>query len=66
MPIISGIEIFEQISAVRPELELRFLFITGGALTREAEQLLRKRPNQLLAKPFNLKDLRDAVAARIK
>ncbi len=66
MLVVSGLDIFESVRRESPGAESRFLFITGGALSREAEHKLHIRPHQVLAKPFNLRELRDAVAVRIK
>lgn len=55
MPVMSGIELFEQIRAKRPGLERRIVFMTGGAFTRQAAEFLSSVENRCLQKPFSLR-----------
>ena len=63
MPVMSGIEFYEALSRRGSGLERKVVFLTGGAFTAEAEAFLAKRPR--LEKPFNIKTLREMVAAFI-
>lgn len=65
IPIVDGIKVFKTVQAAHPEIAERFLFITGGALSKEAERVLKMHSRQILHKPFSLKRLRETVAQRI-
>ena len=64
MPEVSGMEVFDRVSATRPELASRFVFMTGGAFTAQARDFLKKASQDCLEKPFQLHQIRDLVAAR--
>ena len=65
MPDKSGAELFEEAIARWPQLEARFVFLTGGALSPATASLLAARPEQWLAKPLLPKLLRERVAAEL-
>ncbi|MCC6624078.1 MAG: response regulator [Deltaproteobacteria bacterium] len=62
LPRKSGVDFHAALVAMRPELEPRLLFMTGGALTPEAEHFLSERPDQVVSKPFELERIRRTVA----
>jgi len=62
LPRKSGVDFHAALVATRPELERRLVFMTGGALTAEAEAFLSQRPDQVLDKPFELERIRKTVA----
>ncbi len=62
MPEISGVDLFEALVLVRPSLQGRFLFMTGGAFTRSARDFLDRVAPPLLVKPFTEQALSDAVS----
>ncbi len=64
MPDLTGMDLFEEIKAIRPELEERFVFMTGGALTGRVEEFFQRYPNRCIQKPFDLKELRSLVRPR--
>ena len=64
MPEVSGIEVYREVTARRPDLASRFVFMTGGAFTQEAREFLKKTPVVCLEKPFELHRIRDLVAER--
>ncbi|MGB8224274.1 MAG: response regulator, partial [Polyangiales bacterium] len=64
MPEVSGMEVYGRVSARRPELASRFVFMTGGAFTAEAREFLEQNPLVCLEKPFELRQIRDLVAER--
>ncbi len=68
MPDLSGPELYQQVTALRPDLAERFVFLTGGAFTAKTREFLHDVPNPRLEKPFDLGDLEqivnDALAAR--
>jgi signal transduction histidine kinase/CheY-like chemotaxis protein len=62
MPELSGDELFEQAVRVRPALRERFVFITGGAFTRQAQHFLKQAGRPVLAKPCSRTDLLKMLA----
>ncbi|MBI2394196.1 MAG: PAS domain S-box protein [Deltaproteobacteria bacterium] len=62
MPGESGMELFEWLRASRPEVAARTIFVTGGAFTKRAQELVARVENPVLEKPIDLAKLRDAVA----
>ncbi|NNE17029.1 MAG: response regulator [Myxococcales bacterium] len=64
MPEVSGMDVFRQVSERRPELASRFVFMTGGAFTRQARSFLEKTKLSCLEKPFELGQIRDLVRER--
>ena len=61
MPEISGPELYHRLAEVRPELQDRVLFMTGGALDR-VQPMMANIPNRLIEKPFTGKELKQMVA----
>lgn len=57
LPDTSGIEIYRQLSSVRPELKERFVVMTGGASSTEAGDFLESYEGPLLTKPFTLREV---------
>jgi CheY-like chemotaxis protein/two-component sensor histidine kinase len=66
MPGITGIDLLEQIAARRPQLEQRFVFMTGGAVTERARQALASTSRPVLAKPFALAEIERVLLALSK
>lgn len=65
MPDLGGDRVYQTIQASHPGLEERIVFITGGALSKEIDQFLKNVPNTLIQKPFEPRQLRDLVAAKL-
>lgn len=63
MPEMTGMEVFERLSALAPEQAEVTVFLTGGAFTRRAREFLEHRP--CLEKPFDLSALEALVRQRI-
>ncbi len=61
MPSMTGIEFYEQLLRMRPDLVHRVVFLTGGAMTSTASEFLHVVPNQRVQKPFGVRDLRTMV-----
>lgn len=66
MPGISGADLYETISSTRPELATRFVFLTGGAFSREARAFLDGVSNVSLQKPFSIDSLRKILRDYIR
>jgi CheY-like chemotaxis protein len=64
MPDLTGMDLFEEIKTIRPELAQRFVFMTGGALTGRMEEFFKRYPNRCIQKPFDLVELRSLVRPR--
>ncbi len=65
MPDMTGMEWFEELAKVRPDLSPRIVFVTGGAFTDAARDFLDRVPNARLDKPFVADEVRALVAERI-
>jgi PAS domain S-box-containing protein len=64
LPDVSGIDVYEQAVAARPELAPRFVFLTGGAFQDRAREFLQSVDNARLEKPFDLDVLERLVGER--
>ncbi len=63
MPDISGADLYVQASDRWPDLRNRFLFITGGAVTPKAQELLQHPDTRCLHKPVQSDELQAMVEA---
>jgi len=61
MPGVSGEKVFAEVTAKRPELTERFIFMTGGAFTPTGRHFLETTNSPVLEKPFDLARLRAIV-----
>lgn len=62
MPQMSGIEFHAALADIDPALQLRVVFMSGGAFTPEAQAFLENTALPQLAKPFSVADLKGLVA----
>ncbi|HEX8109573.1 MAG TPA: PAS domain S-box protein [Kofleriaceae bacterium] len=62
MPDMNGHELYRQVAAQHPGLERRFVFMSG-ALAPSVAQVLEDLPNPWLAKPFEIEDVLELIAA---
>ena len=51
---MNGTEAYQQITAIRPELRDRFVFMSGDVLNPHLVDFARQRGIRLLPKPFDL------------
>jgi CheY-like chemotaxis protein len=63
---MAGTEVFETIVAIRPELERRFVFMSGDVLNPELQGFVARRHVGLLAKPFDLATVRQTLEAVLR
>jgi signal transduction histidine kinase/ActR/RegA family two-component response regulator len=63
MPGLTGDAVYAEVIAARPELEPRFLFMTGGAFTGPGRRFLERMASRVLEKPFALAHVRSELAA---
>jgi CheY-like chemotaxis protein len=65
MPGMTGVDLYRAVAARHPDVAARFVFLTGGAFTPEAQQFLDATGAPRVAKPFDAAGLRAVVASRI-
>jgi CheY-like chemotaxis protein len=58
---MTGTEVFDAIVALRPDLERRFVFMSGDVLNPELSAFVARRGVGLLAKPFDLDTVRQTL-----
>lgn len=58
---MEGVQIYEHVVRTRPDLEPRFLFMTGGALTPRSTEFKSTLGARCLSKPFDAQTLVEAV-----
>ena len=58
MPEVSGIGLYQQLSAARPELADRLIFMTAGTFTQRGRDFLAAANRPLLEKPLDLSAVR--------
>jgi CheY-like chemotaxis protein len=67
MPEVTGMDFYEALGEITPELRPRVVFLTGGAFTERARTFLESIKNRLLVKPFDastlLKLIREVLGA---
>jgi PAS domain S-box-containing protein len=63
MPDITGLGVFEVVSEQRPRLAQRFVFMTGGAVTERAREMLAFTDRPVLDKPFSRQDVERILVA---
>jgi CheY-like chemotaxis protein len=63
MPGMSGVEFFQALRALRPELAPRIVFMTGGTSSPDLEEFLRSVDNRRVLKPFEVAELRQVVGS---
>ncbi len=61
MPDVSGVQVYEQLQVLRPAMVPRIIFLTAGAFSGADRAFLDQIDNQVLDKPFEFSDLRQAV-----
>ena len=65
MPEMTGIDFFDALRLVSPEMQLRVAFMTGGAFTPRGREFLERLGKRYLSKPFATESLRTFIAASI-
>lgn len=61
MPELSGRKLFGMVWDRDPELSKRFIFITGGAIHSDSEDLIKSQGNRVLYKPFDRESLNEIL-----
>jgi two-component system NtrC family sensor kinase len=60
---MNGTDVFEAVVAIRPELERRFVFMSGDVLNPQLREFVQDRGVGLLAKPFDLDTVQRTLSA---
>ncbi len=58
MPLVTGMDVYEELSRAAPDVAARMVFMTGGTFTPRAKAFLDRVPNPRLDKPIDVKTLR--------
>ena len=66
MPEMTGIELFRALESEAPEQAARVIFLTGGAFTPGANDFIDSVTNTRLEKPFEISQLKRAVANALR
>jgi len=61
MPDISGKEVYEQAIEENPNLLDKFIFITGGAFTKQTREFILSMKHACLEKPFKAEEMIEAI-----
>jgi PAS domain S-box-containing protein len=61
MPEVSGMDLYERVCGIRPELAPRFVFMTGGAFTDRAREFLKEHRMRRIEKPFPLERVEELL-----
>jgi CheY-like chemotaxis protein len=64
MPQLTGMDLYERVSAERPELAQRFVFMSGGAFTERARTFFGTVRRPQVHKPFRRQDVIEALEAQ--
>ncbi len=62
MPDVSGVDLHAWLLETNPRLANRMYFVTGGAFTDLAKQLVQRLPGRVIAKPFDVAEIRQLVS----
>ncbi|HWM88747.1 MAG TPA: response regulator [Kofleriaceae bacterium] len=63
MPNLSGAGVHQRLSALRPEVVPRIVFVTGGVFTAEVTAFMAGVANRVLEKPVDRETLAAVIAA---
>ena len=66
MPEMGGQEMFETLAKQSPDMAASVVFLTGGAFTPDAQAFLGRANRPRVEKPFDARQLREAVNARVR
>lgn len=61
MPDLDGIRIYERLSAARPDLAEKVVFITGDAVNPITQDFLHSTGRPFICKPFDIMKITDLV-----
>jgi CheY-like chemotaxis protein len=61
MPVMTGMDLYRELSRVVPQQAARMIFLTGGAFTPDGRSFLSEPPKENIEKPFDSANLRAIV-----
>ncbi|MGC4094487.1 MAG: ATP-binding protein [Polyangiaceae bacterium] len=61
MPGMSGADLYRRVSELRPELEPRFIFMTGGSMSEHSDAFVETVRSRMLTKPFDPERMLECV-----
>lgn len=62
MPDLTGMDFYDALAFIDPDLQHRVVFISAGAFTDRARQFLESVKNPRLDKPFDVAELTAVLA----
>lgn len=65
MPTMTGMDFHRELAILDPDLASKMVFLSGGAFTACARELLDSVPNRRLEKPVGIDALRAAIDAML-
>jgi CheY-like chemotaxis protein len=65
LPGLTGMDFYDRVKEIAPELVERIAFVTGGAYTRRATNFVEQAHVPVLEKPFTVSMLRAFVRERL-
>ena len=65
MPTMTGMQLYDRLERIAPELAQRALFLTGGAFSETARLFAERFAERLVEKPFDVPRLRELVRQRL-
>jgi PAS domain S-box-containing protein len=66
MPQMTGMDVYDELSAKHPGRASSLVFVTGGAFTARAQEFLGAVSNGRVEKPFDVEGLRALVNGRVR
>jgi CheY-like chemotaxis protein len=66
MPVMTGMELHQELSCIAPDQAKRMIFLTGGAFTDRARAFLLEAHREHIEKPFDAPNLRTVVQDRLR
>jgi CheY-like chemotaxis protein len=61
MPRMSGIDFYEKLRTMAPEMTSRIVFCTGATFSSDTRRFFERVPNELLEKPFDPNAVRTLI-----
>jgi CheY-like chemotaxis protein/two-component sensor histidine kinase len=62
MPGTSGMDLYEKLLALRPDVAARMVFMTGGTFTARSREFVGRVANPCIDKPIDIKKIRAIIA----
>jgi CheY-like chemotaxis protein len=66
MPVMNGVQFYEALLGLNPDLAKHIVFLYGGALSADIDAFLATIPNVRIHKPFTVTTLLDTVQQQLR